>query len=262
VLFLIYLLTSKTETELVMKKTLFTGALVVALSSPGAALASGIIAGATEFTQIANNLELILTYVESAQQTVTQINQYETMLTNLMRLTPSELLGQASRQLWQDQGMMDTFGNLRKIIVDGQSIAYTMSNIESQFKRMHPGYGKFGDATDFFRAYQMWSDNTLSQVRNSVAMVTAHSENFASEEGMVQELMTASNSAHGQLQAVQAGNQIGVAMVGQMQKLRQLQMAQMQAQNAYIAKQQSAEDVKMESIKRLFNGLSTERIIK
>ncbi len=225
-----------------MKTKILAAALVAALVTPLPALATGAIAGATEPTQIMNNIQLVMSYVEQAQQTVTQLNQYQTMLTNLMRLTPSELLGQASRQLWQDQGMTQTFTNLRNIIVNGQSMAYTMSNMESRFKTLNPGFSNFGSGMDFFKAYQNWSDNTLGQVKNAVAMVTAHSEAFDSEQGMVQELANASNSAQGQLQAVQAGNQIGVAMVGQMQKLRQLQMAQMQAQNAYIAGQQSRQD--------------------
>ena len=241
-----------------MKRFLVTVAGSLWLSS--SAFAGGAVAGATEPTQIMNNIQLVLSYVEQAQQTTTQLQQYQTMLTNLMRLTPSELLGQASRQLWQDQGMAQAFTNLRKIVVNGQNIAYTMANMDSQFKNMHPGYGGFGSGTDFFESYQMWSDNTLGQVKNAVAMVTAHSENFATEEGMVQELSSASNSAQGQLQAVQAGNQIGVAMVGQMQKLRQLQMAQMQAQNAYLAGQQSAADTKTQGTEKVYGGVSSTKI--
>lgn len=46
----------------------------------------------------------------------------------------------------------------------------------------------------------------------------------------MRELAEASSSADGQLKAIQAGNQVGIVMVSQMQKLRQLQMAQIQAQ--------------------------------
>lgn len=241
-----------------MKRFLVT--VVGSLWFSSSAFAGGAVAGATEPTQIMNNIQLVLSYVEQAQQTTTQLQQYQTMLTNLMRLTPSEMLGQASRQLWQDQGMSQAFSNLRKIVVNGQNISYTMANMDSQFKNMHPGYGNFGNGTDFFRSYQMWSDNTLGQVKNAVAMVTTHSENFATEEGMVNELANASNSAQGQLQAVQAGNQIGVAMVGQMQKLRQLQMAQMQAQNAYLAGQQSAADTKTQGTEKVYGGVSSTKI--
>lgn len=241
-----------------MRAKILMGAVIVALNSPVPAMAGGAVAGATEPTQILNQIQLVMSYVEQAQQTTTQLQQYQTMLTNLMRLNPSELLGQASRQLWQDQGMSQAFTNLRKIVVNGQNIAYTMANMDSQFKNMHPGYGNFGNGTDFFKSYQMWSDNTLGQVKNAVAMVTTHSENFATEEGMVQELANASNSAQGQLQAVQAGNQIGVAMVGQMQKLRQLQMAQMQAQNAYIAGQQSKADAEDDALQQFFTRKNTK----
>lgn len=241
-----------------MKRFLVT--IVGSLWLSSSAFAGGAVAGATEPTQIMNNIQLVLSYVEQAQQTTTQLQQYQTMLTNLMRLTPSNMLGQASQQLWQDQGMAQAFSNLRKIVVNGQNIAYTMANMDSQFKNMHPGYGNFGNGTDFFRSYQGWSDNTLGQVKNAVAMVTTHSENFATEEGMVQELANASNSAQGQLQAVQAGNQIGVAMVGQMQKLRQLQMAQMQAQNAYLAGQQSAADTKTQGTEKVYGGVSSTKI--
>lgn len=241
-----------------MKRSLI--AMMIAMAIGGNANASGAIAGATEPTQIMNNIQLVMSYVEQAQQTVTQLNQYQTMLTNLMRLTPSELLGQASRQLWQDQGMTQAFNNLRSIVVNGQNMAYTMSNMESKFKMMNPGYSSKGSPMDFFKAYQNWSDNTLGQVKNAIGMVTTHSENFASEEGMVQELANASNSAQGQLQALQAGNAVGVQMIGQMQKLRQLQMAQMQAQNAYIAGQQSAADAKTQGTERVYGGLSSKKI--
>jgi len=48
------------------------------------------------------------------------------------------------------------------------------------------------------------------------------------------------------MQAIQAGNSIAMAQVQQMRKMRALQMAQMQAQGAYIAGQaQKDSDNKM-----------------
>ena len=224
-----------------MKQTFFA-VVVVFLTMCGKANATGIIAGATEFTQIANNIQLALSYVEQAQQTITQFNQYKTMLQNLQQLSPGQLTGQVVRDLWADQNMNEAFSNLRKIYINGQQMAYTASSMEGRFKQAHPGYGQSNGATDFFKAYQGWSDNSLYQLKNATKAVTAQIDKFDTEAGMMDELQNASNSADGQLKAVQAGNQIGVAMVGQMQKLRQLQMAQMQAQNAYTAGQQSRQD--------------------
>jgi len=225
----------------------------------GAAGASGAIAGATEPTQILNNLQLVASYAEHAEQTVTQINQYQTMLRNLMQLTPSGALNQAAQKLWSDQNMASAFNSLRRIVIAGQSTSYTLANIDSNFRTMHPGYGT---VVDFQHAYRDWSDNALDSVKNALTLVTAHADDFESEAGMVSQLATRSQTAQGQLQALQAGNDIGVAMVGQMQKLRQLQMAQMQAQNAYIGAQQSENDAKKTGLNKLYGSMSGDKLKK
>lgn len=200
---------------------------------------AGAVIGATEPTQILNNLQLGASYVEQAQQTIHQFNQYQAMLQNLKQMTPSALLDQAAQKLWQDQNMTQAFRNLQKIVVGGQEISYSLASVDTRFKQMYPGYGAAGN---FSQSYRDWSGNTLNSVKNALSLVTAHSESFTSEQGMMSELSLKSQTAGGQLQALQAGNQISVAMVGQMQQLRQLQMAQMRAQGDYIAAQQSRQD--------------------
>jgi P-type conjugative transfer protein TrbJ len=218
---------------------------------------AGAVAGATEPTQILNNTQLVASYAQQAQQTVTQINQYETMLRNLMNATPSELLGQAAGALWNDNNMTQTFKNLSTIVQSGQRIAYTLQNSDTLFHNLHPGYGS---AFDFQNGYRNWSDNTLNSVQNAVSLMSAHASNFANEQSMVKELQTRSQSAQGQMQVLQAGNDIGVAMIGQMQELRQLQAAQAQQQGAYIAAQQSRMDVGDTAIKNEFGTLNTGRV--
>ncbi|WP_176000832.1 P-type conjugative transfer protein TrbJ [Burkholderia vietnamiensis] len=224
-----------------IKKSLAAVALVAGIVSGNTAYAGGAVAGATEPTQILNNLQLVASYAQQAQQTVTQINQYETMLRNLMNATPSQLLGEAAGALWNDNNMTQTFQSLQTIVMAGQKVAYTLQNSDQLFRNLHPGYGS---AFDFQHAYKSWSDNTLSAVQNSLATVTAHAQNFTNEQGLVQELRTRSQSAQGQMQALQAGNDIGVAMIGQLQQLRQLQMAEIQSQGQYIAGQQNKADLK------------------
>lgn len=227
----------------------------LSLALHGVAVAGGAVAGATEITQIANNVQLAASYAEQAQQTITQINQYRAMLQNLQQMTPSALLDQAAQQLFTDQKMYSTFKKLQTVVIDGQKVAYTAANLDQQFKNLHPGYGNGG--TDFARQFKNLSDSTLGAVRNATALVTAHSENFASEQGMMQELASKSQSAQGQMQALQAGNQVGLAMVGQMQQMRQLQMAEMQQQGAFIAGQQTKEDTNDAALKQFFNRGTT-----
>lgn len=239
----------------IIGQTLIAGALLACLACNAHA---GAVAGATEPTQILNNIQLTASYAQQAQQTVTQINQYETMLRNLMNSTPSELLGQAAGALWNDNNMTQTFKNLSTIVQGGQKIAYTLQNTDQLFHNLHPGYGS---AFDFQNGYRNWSDNTLNSVQNALSLMNAHASNFANEQTMIKELQTRSQSAVGQLQVLQSGNDIGVAMIGQMQELRQLQAAQIQQQGAYIASQQDAADTKHTSAERVFGNVKSNSVL-
>lgn len=224
------------------------------------AYASGAVAGATEMTQLMNNVQLMASHAEYVNQTATQIQQYQAMLKNLTQMTPSRLLDQAAQKLWIDQKMAKTFNNLRRIVVAGQSTSYTLANIDHQFRTLHPGYSGAAGNFDFQRSYRDWSDNTLDSVKNALALVSAHADDFATEGDMMNELSNKSQTAQGQLQVLQAGNAVGMQMIGQLQKLRQLQMAQMQSQNAFTAAQQSENDSKKAGLERIFGKLPGTKI--
>ncbi|WP_161790900.1 P-type conjugative transfer protein TrbJ [Paraburkholderia sacchari] len=236
-------------------QSLFVGAMLASIAVNANA---GAVAGATEPTQILNNIQLTASYAQQAQQTVTQINQYETMLRNLMNATPSELLGQAAGVLWNDNNMTQVFKNLSTIVQGGQKIAYTLQNTDQLFHNIHPGYGS---AFDFQNGYRNWSDNTLNSVQNALTLMNAHASNFSNEQSMVKELQTRSQSAQGQMQVLQAGNDIGVAMIGQMQELRQLQAAQIQQQGAYIAGQQDEANAKHTGAERVFGNVKSNSVL-
>ncbi len=209
--------------------------------------------GATEITQIANNTQLMMSYVEQAQQTITQLNQYQTMLRNLQRLTPSGIADTAAKKLWNDNSMNDTFRNMYRIVVGGQQMAYSLSNMDQQFRNIHPGYGNYSNGFDYQNAYRNWSDTTRSSVMGSLRIAAVQADDLQSERDLMIALSDASSSADGQLQALQAGNQIGVAVVSQMQKLRQLQLAQLQAQNTAALAEQGKRDASDDLMRQYLN---------
>lgn len=218
---------------------------------------AGAVIGATEPTQILNNIQLIVSYSEQARQTMTQLNQYATMLQNLRQMTPSSVLDTAAQQLFRDQNMGQVFRDLRTVYNNGQQAAYSLSQINQQFGSNHVGYGQ---AVNFAQAYKNWSDTTLGAAKNAIKLVTAHAEAFSSEEGMMSELASKSQSAQGQLEAVQAGSAISLQMVGQLQKLRQLQMAQVQSQNEFAAARRSEEDAQQTGLDQVYGGLSSKSV--
>lgn len=231
--------------------------MILAISlaaAPPAAFAGGAVAGATEPTQIANNIQLLLSYMEQAQQTITQANQYASMLKNLQQLTPSSALDVAALKLWQNQNMNQTFKDLYRVVDGGQRIAYTSRNLDAQLKNMSPGYGNALESLDLQAAYRSWSDTTRDITKKALEWTAMESEDMDTEADMVRELSNTAQTADGQMKALTAGNRIGVAMIGQMQKLRTLQMAQMQAQNMTALTGQARQEASDEVLKKTMGG--------
>lgn len=210
--------------------------------------------GSTEITQLANNTQLAMSYTEQAQQTIHQFNQYQAMLKNLLRLTPSNVADTSARKLWNDNNMNDTFRNMYRIVVGGQQMAYSLSNMDQQFQNLHPGYGNYGTGFNYQDAYRNWSDTTRNSVMGSLRMAAVQADDLQSERDLVVALSDSSSTAEGQLQAVQAGNQIGVAMVSQMQKLRQLQMVQIQTQSKAAISAQARSEASDELMMKVLRG--------
>lgn len=141
-----------------------------------------------------------------------------------------------------------------RIVVGGQQMAYSLSNMDQQFRNLHPGYGNYSNGFNYGDAYRNWSDTTRSSVMGSLRMAAVQADDLQSERDLMIALSDASSSADGQLQALQAGNQIGVAVVSQMQKLRQLQMAQLQAQNTAAIATQGRREASDELLMKIYKG--------
>jgi len=215
--------------------------------------------GSTEITQILNNLQLVSSYAEQAQQTVHQFNMYQSMLQNLKQSLPSALLDQQALQLWNNSNMTQTFRNLRTLVVNGQKLDYSLSTQDQMFKRLHPGYTSTFNSKD---GYQDWSDDTHAAVQNAMAVAGVQSDGMQSEQDMVRELQARSQSADGQLSMLKAGNDIGVAIVGQIQQLRQLQIAQMTAQNHYLEAQTSMKDQDKQGLSVIYGNIRSPKYVK
>ncbi|MCA8270392.1 P-type conjugative transfer protein TrbJ [Burkholderia vietnamiensis] len=200
-----------------MKKQLrnITAAALIATASTHA-FAGGAVAGATEPTQILNNVQLVLQYAQQVQMVENQLRELATL--------PGQVWGQAQADLNQ----------LTSIVNVGQQISYTMQNVEQSFKQQYPGYQP---GQNFTAQFRQWSTNTLDNIRGALNAFGLQSSQFATERSALNAIQAMANSPMGQTQAIQAGAMIASQTVDQLQKLRQLMMAQAQAQNTYMAEQ-------------------------
>jgi P-type conjugative transfer protein TrbJ len=139
--------------------------------------------------------------------------------------------------IW-DREALPRLLRLGRIIEQEQALAYTLANVDSLFRERYPGYRP---VTDWAREYDSWTRTTLDTLRGTLNAVRLHGEDFAAEQARVDSLAALSDSAIGRMQAVQTGNMIAAEQVQQLAKLRQLVMAQVNAQNVFMASQVNRE---------------------
>jgi P-type conjugative transfer protein TrbJ len=168
-------------------------------------------------------LKAIESVINEVQMIANQVKQIENMVQNTA----------GYRGVW-DREALPRLIRLGQVIDQEQAIAYAMSGMDRVFRDRYPGYRP---VTDWATAYDQWTRTTLDTLRGTLAAARLHADDFADEQRRIQTLTTLSDSAEGRMQAIQAGNMLAAEQVQQLAKLRQLMMAQINAQNVYMANQ-------------------------
>ncbi|WP_108461603.1 P-type conjugative transfer protein TrbJ [Devosia naphthalenivorans] len=223
---------------------------IASMMQIGPVHAGAVTGNATEWTQILNNLELVGLSGQSAEQLqnqATQISQlaeqiqnqiqiYENMLQNTLQL-PDHVWGQVESDLTR----------LQSLVTQGQGIAFSMGNIDDVLKQRFQSFGEFqsglADGQDFSSSYQDWSDTNRDTIASTLRAAGFTAEQFGSEEATMGQLRSMSQSAVGQMQALQVGHQIAAQQVAQSQKLRGLVSQQMTMMATWYQSEQASKDL-------------------
>jgi P-type conjugative transfer protein TrbJ len=231
-----------------------------AIMVAGAAHAGGVTGQATEWTQLANNGELISLVGKSTEQVNNQIKQitqlaeqiqnqlniYENMLQNTAQL-PNHVWGQVEGDL----------NRLRSIVGQGQGIAFSMGNVDEVLKQRFQSFADFKTnlpaGASFSSTYQNWSNTNRDTIGGTMKAANLTAEQFTSEEATMGELRTMSESADGQMKALQVGHQIAAQQVAQMQKLRGLVSQQMTMMGTWYQSEQAEKDLAQARREKFFN---------
>lgn len=236
-------------------------AIVAAIALPASGIAGGVTGEATEFTQLANNAELVSLVGKSAEQVnnqITQINQlaeqiqnqlriYENMLQNTAQL-PDHVWGQVESDL----------NRLQSIVGQGQGIAFSLGNIDDQLQQRFQSYAemksKLPDEASFSATYQGWSDTNRDTIAGTLKAANLTAEQFSSEESTMSSLRSMSESADGQMKALQVGHEIATQEVAQIQKLRGLVSQQMTMMGTWYQSEQAQKDLAQARREQFFNA--------
>ncbi|AJD44038.1 P-type conjugative transfer protein TrbJ [Rhizobium sp. SEMIA 4085] len=231
---------------------------IMAVTPAHAGTATG---AATEWTQVLNNGELISLVGKSGEQIqnqITQISQlaeqiqnqlkiYENMLQNTAQL-PNHIWGQVESDLNQ----------LRNIVEQGQSISFSMGNSDDVLQQRFKSYADIktnlpSNAT-FSSTYQSWSDTNRDTIAGTLKAASLTSDQFDSEEDTMSSLRSMSETADGQMKALQVGHQIAAQQVAQMQKLRGLVSQQMTMMGTWLQTEQTDKDLAQARREKFFNA--------
>lgn len=216
---------------------------------------------ATEWTQLANNTQLIdllkssglqvdnqLTQItQLAEQIQNQLNIYKNMLQNTAQL-PDHIWGQVENDLNQ----------LRDIVQQGESISFSMGNADDVLQQRFKSYAglkaNMPNAESFSTTYQKWSDTNRDTIGSTLKAASLTADQFNTEEGTMSSLRSMSESADGQMKALQVGHQIAAQQVSQMQKLRGLVSQQMTMMGTWLQTEQTDKDLAQARREKFFNA--------
>ncbi len=224
----------------------------------------GLTGGATEITQIANNVELGAIFGEEAQQVAQQAQQLAheiQMIQNQLNMYQNLLDNTANLSNYMWGNALNDLMALANTVQEGYAIAYSASNIDSQWQQRYKGYSNYLNntygAASFQSDYRVWYSAQRDSLHGALRSANLQSSQFTSEESTLSALENMSQSASGRMQAIQVGNQIAMQQVRQTQKLRELVMAQIQAQTNYLASEAEKDAANQARAERYFSGHST-----
>jgi P-type conjugative transfer protein TrbJ len=214
----------------------------------GATMArAGILANiATETTQLLNYAQLLSQYIRQGEQLQQEILQLEEMVRN-GRPLPGQVFG----------SVMADLNQLASIVQGGQALAYSMANLDSEFRSRFPGYGYKTGA--YYRDYRIWSQTSLDTTLSTLRAAGLQGQQLQSEQSVLAALRAMAMSANGRMQAIEVGNQISEQTVEQLMKLRQLMLADLQSKQAYQAAQLQNDAQNHAATEQFFNFVPPAR---
>ncbi|MBB3458835.1 P-type conjugative transfer protein TrbJ [Rhizobium sp. BK313] len=238
------------------------GFVCVAFTAAAApAQGGGSVGPATEFTQILNNGELVSLVGQSGEQIqnqVTQISQLAEQIENQLKIYQNMLqnTAQLPTHVWGE--VEGDLNQLRNIVAQGQGIAFSMGTADDVLKQRFKSYAdlktNLPNAESFSSTYQSWSDTNRDTIAGTLEAASLTADQFDSEEDTMAALRAMSQTADGQLKALQVGHEIAAQQVAQMQKLRGLVSQQMTMMGTWLQSEQTDKDLAEQRREQFFNA--------
>jgi P-type conjugative transfer protein TrbJ len=178
---------------------------------------------ASEVTQVLNYGQLLSVNLTAASQLANEIQQLQNSVRNLV-LLPNQIFGPIQTEI----------NSLATVVQGGLSLAYSMANLDVQFKNRFTGFSGFSPQ-NYYRNYQNWSQTSLDTTLGTLKAAGMQGQQLQSEQAVLSSLRGMAKTSGGAMEALQVLGQISEQEVQQLMKLRELMLADMQSKQAYQA---------------------------
>lgn len=187
---------------MVIRKTIaaLSAALFVSNSHAG-----GVVAGATEFTQIMNNIELVSIYSAEIEQVARQLQMVQNMVQNTNQLPI---------QMWSS-----VESQLVSLVNAITSVNGVVNATEDALAMTQQQFGNGGILSNHENRLRSWNQGVNNQIGTALQNMGMNAGQFQTRQQALSQIQSASQSATGRMQVLQAGNQIAGLMVNEMQSL-------------------------------------------
>lgn len=248
---------------------ILAAAIAAALGAPQTAH-SGAVVGATEFTQIANNIELIMQYAKQVQHVMYTVKQYETMLKQLKQLDPGK-----AKDLLKSLGLA-SIEEATKYLVHSTELSKTLTGLNEDLSILYFEADRAHTVLRNLRSRGIEMDGaTYLQGMAELARVKG-AEYQTRHKNLTESLERAQNhirradqivtdapkieSTVGGLAALQVSNGQMLVQLGEIQAINAW-AAQAQVEQTQLATKKEMERAEaMQAIQRMTDLLSNERL--
>ena len=123
---------------------------------------------------------------------------------------------------------------------------------------MYPDFNN-RSGTNYLQQYASWSKESNNAIKTALTVNGQQVQNYQNDQATratLEQLSSDANGSQSQIAAVNATNQIAMGQYDEMQKLRQIQVAQNGAMLTYMQGQQQASDTKAaqdDTLRKMFS---------
>lgn len=217
------------------RRALLIGLLTSLALTSGVAVAGGGGAGggATEITQLLNNVQLAESYAQQVVSYQNQLMQYSTMVQNLTKNPIGVLLPDVQKAA----------DNMSRLMSIGHDIASNMSRVDQNFANTF----KSPTAQTFATKFSLWTNSSQDALKAAMLNAGLQREQFADDASSLQALTNDLASQQGNVAALQSLGALNARQIQESMKLRDLISQQQVAQNTYLAAQASKEQMRTDA---------------